>query len=247
MELEEERIRRARRARRNKWAKRIKKIKAIGFLVVLLGSLVTAIFYFAKDKVATEPQMSPPITQPKSREWNLVLVNKENEIPSDWNCELTELSNGERVDSRVYPHLQEMFDEMRKEGIYPIVREGYRTEEEQKDILESRKEKYKSEGFSEEAALEKAKEEVAIPRTSEHQLGLALDINADTAYSADNEVYEWLAEYAYKFGFILRYPSGKQDITGIIYEPWHYRYVGEEAALEMKETGVCLEEYLGVE
>lgn len=72
---------------------------------------------------------------------------------------------------------------------------------------------------------------------------MALDINADPSYSSDYNVYNWLAENAYKYGFILRYPQGKEYITGIDYEPWHYRYVGKEAALEIFNKNITLEEY----
>ncbi len=87
---------------------------------------------------------------------------------------------------------------------------------------------------------------LAIPGTSEHQLGIAVDINADKEKSSNEEVYEWLAENAYKYGFILRYPQSKEDITGTAYEPWHYRYVGEEAAEEIFNRQICLEEYFDV-
>ena len=82
-----------------------------------------------------------------------------------------------------------------------------------------------------------------MPGTSEHQLGLAVDINADSFRCSDEEVYEWLDENAHKYGFILRYPPAKQEITGISYEPWHYRYVGVEVAEEIYGRGICLEEY----
>ena len=86
---------------------------------------------------------------------------------------------------------------------------------------------------------------MAEPGTSEHELGLAIDINADLDRSTSDEVYGWLAQNAWKYGFVLRYPADKTDITGIDYEPWHYRYVGQEAAKEMHKKGLCLEEYLG--
>lgn len=178
-----------------------------------------------------------------SIEWNLIVVNRWNPIPENYSVELTVLSNGQKVDSRIYPHLQEMFDAARAEGIYPIVREGYRTEEEQQEILDDKIQAYINEGYSQWRAERTAKEWVALPGTSEHQLGIAVDINADKSKCSNEEVYAWLAENAYKYGFILRYPLGKQEITGTSYEPWHYRYVGEEAALEIYEQGICLEEY----
>ena len=84
---------------------------------------------------------------------------------------------------------------------------------------------------------------MALPGTSEHQLGIAVDINADKSKCSNNEVYAWLAENAHEYGFILRYPQGKLEMTGISYEPWHYRYVGVDAACEIYERRICLEEY----
>lgn len=184
---------------------------------------------------------------PISKEWNLIVVNRWNEIPEDYSVELVELSNGQRVDSRIYPYLQEMFDAARAEGVYPIVREGYRTEEEQQETLDEKIQAYIKEGYSRSRAEKTAKEWVALPGTSEHQLGIAVDINADKSKCSNEEVYAWLAENAYKYGFILRYPLGKQEITGTSYEPWHYRYVGVKAAQEIYEKGICLEEYLGLQ
>ena len=180
---------------------------------------------------------------PQSSDWNLIVVNPWNEIPDNYSVTLTELSNGQKIDSRIYPDLQEMFDNMRAEGIYPIVREGYRTAEEQQAILDERIQRYLNEGYSRPMAEMAAKEWVALPGTSEHQLGIAVDINADKSKCSNEVVYAWLAENAYKYGFILRYPPGKQEITGTSYEPWHYRYVGVEAAYEINERGICLEEY----
>ena len=178
-----------------------------------------------------------------SEEWNLIIVNRWNELPEDYSVELTELSNGQKVDCRIYPYLQEMFDAARAEGVYPVVREGYRTGKEQQEILDDKIQTYINQGYSQSRAERTAKEWVALPGTSEHQLGIAVDINADKSKCSNEEVYAWLAENAYKYGFILRYPLGKQEITGTSYEPWHYRYVGEEAALEIYEQGICLEEY----
>ena len=176
--------------------------------------------------------------------WNLILVNRNSYIPDDYKVELTELSNGEKVDSRIYPELQEMFNDARAQGYGLFVREGYRTQEEQQQLLEEKIEAYENEGKSKSEAKKLAEQWVAIPGTSEHQLGIAVDINADTTKSSSDDVYSWLAENAHKYGFIKRYPSDKTDITGVINEPWHYRYVGKEAALEIYSQGMCLEEYI---
>ena len=176
--------------------------------------------------------------------WNLILVNRENYIPADYEVQLTELSNGKKVDSRIYPELQEMFNAARAQGYGLFVREGYRTQEEQQQLMDEKIEAYENEGKSKPEAKKLAEQWVAIPGTSEHQLGIAVDINADTSKSSRDDVYNWLEENAHTYGFIKRYPSNKTDITGVINEPWHYRYVGKEAASEIYSQGICLEEYI---
>ena len=111
--------------------------------------------------------------------------------------------------------------------------------------MDDRIRKYVSEGNTQEEAKKLAEEYVAVPGTSEHQLGLSVDINPEnSSQESKDKVYSWLAANAYTYGFIKRYPSDKVDITGISNEPWHYRYVGKTAAAEMQEKGLCLEEYL---
>lgn len=178
------------------------------------------------------------------RGWNLILVNYEYHLPRDYTVELTQLANGERVDSRMYPALQEMFDDMRAEGVYPIVASGYRSEEEQQMLLEEKIQQYCDQGYSPKKAREAALLRVAEPGTSEHQLGLAVDINQEGTRSTASQVYTWLEEHAWEYGFILRYPEEKSHITGITNEPWHYRYVGQTAAEEINQRGITLEEYL---
>ena len=179
-----------------------------------------------------------------SGEWNLILVNKNHKIQYNYSPELIELSNGEKVDARIYPDLQKMFDDARAAGLQLFVRDGYRTGDEQKAIMNDKIAAYETEGYSKKEAKALAKTYVAEPGTSEHELGLSVDINAESSGASQDAVYEWLDENAYKYGFIKRYPADKTDITGIDNEPWHYRYVGYEAAKEMKEQNLCLEEYL---
>ena len=168
--------------------------------------------------------------------WNLILVNRENYIPADYEVQLTELSNGKKV--------EEMFNAARAQGYGLFVREGYRTQEEQQQLMDEKIEAYENEGKSKPEAKKLAEQWMAIPGTSEHQLGIAVDINADTSKSSRDDVYKWLEENAHRYGFIKRYPSNKTDITGVINEPWHYRYVGKEAASEIYSQGICLEEYI---
>lgn len=176
--------------------------------------------------------------------WNLILVNRWNPIPEGYSLELSTLENGQRVDARIYPALQRMLADAQAAGVYTKVVAGYRTQEHQQYLLDDKIAAYEKSGFSPEQARTLAERWVAVPGTSEHQIGLAVDINRDPAYSTADAVYSWLAENAHLYGFIQRYPSDKTDLTGTIYEPWHYRYVGTEAAAEIHRKGICLEEYI---
>ncbi|MDO5541067.1 MAG: M15 family metallopeptidase [Eubacteriales bacterium] len=177
--------------------------------------------------------------------WPLILVNRQNPIPADYEVTLTELDNGHAVDSRIYPYLQEMFDAARADGIYPAISSSYRTHEAQQAEMDEKINEYRSQGYSDEESRRMALEWVALPGTSEHELGLAVDITtADWEQQGAQIVWQWLNDNSYRFGFIQRYPENKTDITGIAHEAWHYRYVGCEAAEKIYESGLCLEEYL---
>ncbi|MBR0349243.1 MAG: M15 family metallopeptidase [Clostridia bacterium] len=176
--------------------------------------------------------------------WNLILINKDNRIPEDYEVKLTKLANGKKVDERIYPELQKMFNDARASGLSLFVAQGYRTEEEQQLLLDQKQEAYENEGNSPKEARKLAEQWVAVPGTSEHQIGIAVDINADTEKCKAEDVYDWLADNAHKYGFINRYPADKTDITGISNEPWHYRYVGVDAATEIHKKDLCLEEYI---
>ena len=178
-------------------------------------------------------------------DWRLVLVNGDYALPKGFAPTLLTLSNGEQVDERIYPDLQRMFDDARAAGLSPFVRAGYRTAEAQERIMENRVDALLREGWPEKAARKEARRTVARPGYSEHQLGLAVDVNAHTSED-EWRLYEWLSANAWRYGFILRYPQGAEAVTGIDYEPWHYRYVGPDAARAIRETGGTLEEYLGV-
>lgn len=187
----------------------------------------------------------------QEQEWNLLLVNPWNPMPENYEPELTYLRNGQAVDSRCYPELQQMMDDCRAAGFDPLICASYRTMEKQEALFEDKEARLIREGCPENEVEAEAAKVVAYPGTSEHQLGLALDI-VDVSYQQlDTEqentpVQQWLMKNSWKYGFVLRYPTDKSDITGIIYEPWHYRYVGKEAAAEMYENKLCLEEYLGI-
>lgn len=210
-----------------------------------------------ETKMTTVKVETPKITEEKKKDvevtdWRLILVNPWNKIPEDYEIELTKLKNNQAVDSRCYYDLQRMMDDCRWNGLFPLICSSYRTQEKQESLYERKVEQYTAKGYSREDAESEAAKVVAVPGTSEHQLGLAVDIvdleNQNLDETQENTaVSKWMAEHSWEYGFILRYPEGKSDITGIIYEPWHYRYVGIEAAKEIYESGICLEEYLGGE
>lgn len=195
-----------------------------------------------KDEGAVKPQAGFR----QSSDWKLMLVNQDHPLEKDFDGELTELRYGQSVDSRIYPDLQEMFDEMRKNGLSPRVVQGYRSYSEQESRLESKISEYMSYGKSKEEAERLALQWEAAPGTSEHELGICVDISSETGENASaNEVWKWMDENCWKYGFIKRYPNNKSQITGVRGEPWHYRYVGAEAAEEIMKKGITLEEYLG--
>ena len=198
------------------------------------------------QKVSKKKQHNTPSDD---YEWNLILVNPWNKLPDNFSVETTTLANNHSIDKRAYPDLQEMLDAARGQGLSLIVCSSFRTMDKQVSLFNNKVNQYLSRGYSKTDAKAEAGKWVAVPGTSEHQTGLALDIVA-LSYQLLDEGQEntaeqqWLMANSYKYGFILRYPSNKSDITGIGYEPWHYRYVGKEAAKEIYEKGFCLEEYL---
>ena len=182
--------------------------------------------------------------------WNLRLVNPWNPLPQDYTLTLAPVGGGGyQVDQRCAAALEQMLDDCRAAGRSPAVCSAYRTWEAQERLFQMEVETMQSLGLTGTAAEEAAAQATAIPGTSEHQVGLAVDL-VDTHYwhldekQATMPAQQWLMEHSWEYGFILRYPEDKSDLTGIIYEPWHYRYVGLEAARTIHEQGWCLEEYL---
>lgn len=186
----------------------------------------------------------------KEEAWKLTLVNKWNPMEDGCKPAVAEIENNYYFDARAVGYLQEMLADGRREGLDFWICSAYRTIEKQRDLFEDKVRRVTAEtGLTGDAAREKAGTEVAFPGTSEHNLGLAVDIVARDYQILDEkqartEEAQWLKENCWKYGFILRYPTDKTEETGIIFEPWHYRYVGEKAAKEIMEQGICLEEYL---
>ncbi len=191
------------------------------------------------------------IIDPAEWEWNLILVNKDFRLGENLEMDL-EYIDGESVDARIYDALKRMLDDGEAGSDRDfLVCSGYRTVGLQTELFENFMAKVRANnpGLSEEEIYQITATEVAIPGASEHNTGLAVDICAwdfqmlIREYEETSEA-QWLKEHCAEYGFILRYPDGKENVTGIIYEPWHFRYVGVEAATYIMENGLTLEEYL---
>ena len=185
----------------------------------------------------------------EKEEYYLLLANAENPLPQDWSIQTEEVQNGYEMDKRAAPAMREMIQAAKEDGVELMLCSAYRSVEKQQQLFDRSQQAYMAQGMSEEEAYAKTATETAIPGTSEHQTGLAADIVTPTyqmldAGFADTPAGQWLSEHAAEYGFVLRYPQDKQEVTGIIYESWHYRFVGKTHAKLKKESGLCLEEYL---
>ena len=183
----------------------------------------------------------------EKEEYYLLLANAENPLPQDWSIQTEEVQNGYEMDKRAAPAMREMIQAAKEDGVELMLCSAYRSIEKQQQLFDRPQQAYMAQGMSEEEAYAKTATETAIPGTSEHQTGLAADIVTPTyqmldAGFADTPAGQWLSEHATEYGFVLRYPQDKQEV--IIYESWHYRFVGKTHAKLMKESGLCLEEYL---
>ena len=179
----------------------------------------------------------------------LYLVNPWNPLPEDYTVELAPINETHQIAAVAYQDFLDMFTDCKEAGFDPAVCSSYRTQEYQQGLFQNRIDRYVKEGYPEDEATVLAGRSVAVPGTSEHQLGLAVDIVDNNNWhldetQADMPTQIWLMENSWRYGWILRYPNEKSEITGIIYEPWHYRYVGKTVAKEIYDLGICLEEYL---
>lgn len=182
-------------------------------------------------------------------DWKLLLVNKQHTIPEDYEFTLGTIKGSMRCDERIIEPLTQMFAAAKEDGINLVVCSPYRDLERQEFLFERKVKSYQRSGMSYMDAYKKASVTVTLPGASEHQIGLAVDIISDTYTSlnegfADTDAGKWLAKHSWEYGFILRYPLGKEEITGIQYEPWHFRYVGTYAAEVITNQNITLEEFV---
>lgn len=181
-------------------------------------------------------------------DWRLVLINKQHSIPDDYTFELGYINSSMRCDERIIDDLRAMLQAAKEDRVSLVVCSPYRDDARQEYLFNRKITLYMKQGMSFVEAHQLASQAVTVPGASEHQIGLAFDIVSNTYSTLDEgfgetEAGKWLAENSCRFGFILRYPEGKEYITGIEYEPWHFRYVGVEAATVIMQNGMTLEEF----
>lgn len=204
-----------------------------------------------KEEAKPTPQATAQPTaaateKPAPVSWELVLVNRENPIDEDFVPQLEAVA-GEQIDKRIYKAFTDMTAAAQKAGIELVLCSGYRDRETQNKLFEDQVRKWRESGLGPEASVAKTQEYLQPPGASEHHTGLAVDLlssgftSMDESF-AETEAYAWLKEHCTEYGFIERYIKDKESITGVKWEPWHYRYVGPENAKKIAESGKCLEE-----
>ena len=180
-----------------------------------------------------------------NNDWRLTLANYENIIPENFEIELANIDEERQFDARAIQYLNQMMEDMRNDGITNIwIQSAYRSVKKQKELYNNSINKYLKQGKTQEEAERLTLEYINKPGASDHNLGLAVDFNYVDENFEDLNGFEWLQQNAEKYGFILRYPKDKEEITKIKYEPWHWRFVGQEHAKKMNELNMCLEEYV---
>lgn len=227
----------------------MKQIRRVGLSLLALLMLATTAQAAEVPSVGETAQAAEMARTQETEDWKLLLVNPWNPLPEGYTVNLKRLANGLQVDERIYDDLNAMLIDCHKAGLCPVVCSAYRSHAKQVQLHNNKIARLRAAGYSRDAAVKEAGRWVAVPGTSEHETGMALDL-VSRSYQllnerqADTAEQKWLMEHCWEYGFILRYPKDKTEITGIGYEPWHYRYVGRETAAKLHESGLCLEEYL---
>ena len=180
---------------------------------------------------------------------NILLVSENHPLNQNIQIPLKTISKNLQIHEMIYDDLFHMLNEMIKAGLKPVICSAYRSFQRQKELYEKKCQYYQNKRFSFDIAQKLASQWVAKPGCSEHQTGLALDIVSVDYQQLDEkqeqtQEQQWLMLNSWRYGFILRYPKGKQSITHVNYEPWHYRYVGKIAATEIYNRQITLEEYV---
>lgn len=183
------------------------------------------------------------------KEWSLILINSENPLPKDFKIKTKRIFRNFEMDKRAACCAKKMLKKAKKDGVGIQVISSYRSRQYQQKLFEKDIKMYESMGMTYEKAYIQTKKYLAAPGESEHNGGLAIDLSTEdsnklTEDFENTKAFKWLEKNAHNFGFILRYQRGKEKITKINYEPWHYRFVGKKHAKKIKDSGLCLEEYV---
>ena len=204
----------------------------------------------AQQSTLTAAQAQAILDDPR-----MILVNRAHPITEDYPVKTKECGSATAINKTLQTEAAEAFLSMQaaaaKDGVDVRMQSGYRSVSYQKKLYNDKTQYYRNKGLSEAAAREKAAAIVNPPGCSEHNCGLAADLNSpehttlDTGF-ADTAAFRWLCENAEHYGFILRYPKEAESVTGITYEPWHWRYVGPENAALLNQSGLCLEDAVAV-
>ncbi len=188
-------------------------------------------------------------TELEKDDWRLLLINKQHPVPESYEFKLGTIKGNMKCDERIIDDLLQMLQAAKSDDVNLVICSPYRDMNRQEILFNRKIAAYMKKGMSYMAAYKTTAQTVTVPGASEHQIGLALDIICDSYSSldagfGDTKAGIWLNEHSCEYGFILRYPKGKEYITSIEYEPWHFRYVGKEAAIEITEKGITLEEFV---
>ena len=207
-------------------------------LTLIIGILLIVwVYYLQKPYINTK-------INPISEINPLILVNSDNYFQENVNLNLVFFQKHQVADI-IYNDLVDMYNAALDDNITLKINNSYRSKKNQTKIFNDKMQSYINEGYSKEKAYSQTKLTVQVPGYSEHETGLAIDFSNEGHYDENKKIWQWLKNNAYKYGFILRYPEDKYEITKIDYEPWHYRYVGKKAAKEITSKNLTLEEYVG--
>lgn len=209
------------------------------------------------EQPQTEPQTAEPTTAKRkamivdindAENWALAMIGVNYPLPDKYSPNLSEAVDGSSVklDSRVATHYREMYNAAKQAGCILTPYSGYHTYSLQESTYTRKLNYYISQGYSEEQAAAETQKKTLPAGCSEHNAGLCMDIVSASSDFVNTKEFQWLCDNAMNYGFVLRYPENKQEITGVNYQPWHWRFVGVEAAKEMAQNNQCLEEYLGI-
>lgn len=254
-------IRRKRAYKKRVFIRKVVIFGLITFSLLLLFGIAMLVFYLAVDdgesfypeSSAQDNAVESNLVSPNSNgdfsvwngecDFNLIVVNKDNELPKKFENNLVDF-RGVQIDKRIEESLSRMMNDASNESVNLWISSAFRSVKEQAEILDDEVSEYLKKGNSRRESEKLAKEFVAEPGKSEHHTGLAIDFNGVSNDFVNTNEYKWLCENAQNYGFILRYPEDKKDITGINFEPWHFRFVGVNAAKNMHGKNICLEEYI---